>query len=65
LVNSLLLGYTTILTTEEMLSVWPTPCPVLGDRTVNTSAIIEGVFYAWSMLKVYRGQQRSFTNSRS
>lgn len=31
-----LLGYTTILTTEEVFSLWSAPCLVLGNGTVNT-----------------------------
>jgi hypothetical protein len=37
---------------------------MLGNRTVNKSTEI-GVFYAWSVPKVDRGQQRSFACSRS
>jgi hypothetical protein len=37
---------------------------VLGNRTVNTFTIIEGVFNVWSEPKVYRGQQRSFARSQ-
>jgi hypothetical protein len=47
-----------------LFPMWSAPCQVLGNRTVNTFTIV-GVFYAWSVPKVYRGQQRSFASSRS
>jgi hypothetical protein len=58
------LGYATILTTE-VYSMWSAPFPVLGNRTANTSTIIEGGFYTWSVPKIYRGQQKSCASSRS
>jgi hypothetical protein len=64
LVNILLLGYARILATEEVLSQWSLSCPLLGNGTVNMSIVIEGIFYAWSMQRVYREQQGSFANSR-
>jgi hypothetical protein len=33
-------------------------------KSINTSTII-GVFYAWSVPKVYRGKQRSFASRLS
>jgi hypothetical protein len=45
--------------------MWSASWPVLGSRAVNTSTIIEGVFYVWSVPKIYGGQQRSFASSRS
>jgi hypothetical protein len=65
LVNNPLLCYVTILTTGKVFSMWSAPCLVLGNRAVNMSTIIEGVFYAWSVSKIYRGQQRSFASNRS
>jgi hypothetical protein len=53
------------VTCTYVFSVWSVPFPVLGKITVNTSTIIEGVFYAWSVSKIYRGQQRSFVSSRN
>jgi hypothetical protein len=47
-----------------VFSMWSAPCPALDNSTVNTFTIIEGVFYAWFVPKVYRGQQRSFARSR-
>jgi hypothetical protein len=44
LLNSLLLGYATILTTEELFSMWSTQCPVLSNKSVNLSTIVH-VFY--------------------
>jgi hypothetical protein len=37
---------------RRVFSMWSASCPVLGNRTVNTSTIIKGVFYEWSVPKV-------------
>jgi hypothetical protein len=60
-----LLGYVTNLTTKEVFSMWSMPCSVLGNRTLNMSTITEGVFYLWSVQKVYDGKRRSFASSHS
>jgi hypothetical protein len=44
-------------------SVFNAVSAIPGTVTVNTSAIIEGIFCVWSVPRVYREQQRSFASS--